>query len=58
MTHRIEVNVKTGEVTQVEYTAEEQAAYDAAVAAQAAAVVTPVAETPTEPVVTPTEPTT
>ena len=57
MTHRIEVNVETGEVTQVEYTPEEQAAYDAAVAAQAAAVVTPVAETPTEPVVTPTEPT-
>ena len=57
MTHRIEVNVETGVTTQVEYTAEEQAAYDAAVAAQAAAVVTPVAETPTEPVVTPTEPT-
>ena len=36
MTHRIEVNVETGEVTQVEYTAEEQAAYDAAVAAQQA----------------------
>jgi len=34
MTHRIVVNVETGEVTQVEYTAEEQAAYDAAVAAQ------------------------
>jgi len=32
MTHRIVVNVETGEVTQVEYTAEEQAAYDAAVA--------------------------
>jgi hypothetical protein len=30
MTHRIVVNVQTGEVTQVEYTAEEQAAYDAA----------------------------
>jgi hypothetical protein len=28
--HRIIVNVQTGEVTQVEYTAEEQAAYDAA----------------------------
>lgn len=38
MTHRIVVNVETGEVTQVEYTPEEQAAYDAAVAAQAAAV--------------------
>lgn len=36
MTHRILVNVQTGETTQVEYTAEEQAAYDAAVAAQAA----------------------
>jgi hypothetical protein len=34
MTHRIVVNVETSEVTQVEYTAEEQAAYDAAVAAQ------------------------
>jgi hypothetical protein len=41
MTHRIVVNVETGEVTQVEYTAEEQAAYDAAVAAQ-------VTEEPTE----------
>jgi 2-oxoglutarate dehydrogenase complex dehydrogenase (E1) component-like enzyme len=30
MTHRIVVNVQTGETTQVEYTAEEQAAYDAA----------------------------
>jgi hypothetical protein len=39
MTHRIVVDVQTGETTQVEYTAEEQAAYDAAVAA----------ETPTEP---------
>ena len=28
--HRIIVNVQTGEVTQVEYTAEEQAAHDAA----------------------------
>jgi hypothetical protein len=34
MTHRIVVNVQTGETTQVEYTAEEQAAYDAAVAQQ------------------------
>jgi urease accessory protein UreH len=34
MTHRIEVNVETGEVTQVEYTPEEQVAHDAAVAAQ------------------------
>ena len=37
MTHRIVVDVQTGEVTQVEYTAEEQAAYDAAVAAEVAA---------------------
>jgi len=36
MTHRIVVNVETGEVAQVEYTPEEQAAYDAAVAEQAA----------------------
>ena len=36
MTHRIVVNVETGEVKQVEYTPEEQAAYDAAVAQQAA----------------------
>jgi hypothetical protein len=34
MTHRIVVDVQTGEVTQVEYTPEEQAEYDAAVAAQ------------------------
>jgi hypothetical protein len=33
MTHRIVVDVQTGTVTQVEYTAEEQAAYDAAIAA-------------------------
>jgi hypothetical protein len=39
MTHRIEVNAQTGEVKQVEYTPEEQAAYDAAVAAQAEAQV-------------------
>ena len=37
--HRIVVDVQTGTVTQVEYTEEEQAAYDAAVAA---------AEAPTE----------
>ena len=36
--HRILVNCETGEVAQVEYTAEEQAAYDAAIAAQAAEV--------------------
>jgi hypothetical protein len=35
MTHRIVVNLQTGEVTQVPYTAEEQAAHDAAVAQQA-----------------------
>jgi len=37
MTHRIEVNVQTGETTIIEYTPEEQAAYDAAVAQQEAA---------------------
>lgn len=37
MTHRIEVNVETGKVIQVEYTLEEQATHDAAVAAQALA---------------------
>jgi hypothetical protein len=62
MTHRIVVNVETGEVTQVEYTPEEQAAHDAAVAAQAAAEAQALAEaqavvTPTEPVVTPSKPT-
>jgi hypothetical protein len=56
MTHRIEVNATTGETKMVEYTADEQAAHDAAVAAQqaaeaAAAVVEPVAAT--EPVVEP-----
>jgi hypothetical protein len=35
MTHRIEVNVETGVTTQVEYTLEEQDAYDAAVKQQA-----------------------
>lgn len=34
--HRIVVNVQTGETTIVEYTPEEQAAHDAAVAAQQA----------------------
>ena len=34
MTHRIVVDLSTGTTTQVEYTAEEQAAYDAAVAAE------------------------
>jgi len=36
MTHRIVVNVETGVTTIVEYTAEEQAIHDAAVAAQVA----------------------
>jgi len=60
MTHRIVVNVETGEVTQVEYTAEEQAIHDAAVAAQVAAETLAEAQaviTPTELVVTPSEPT-
>lgn len=35
MTHRIEVNVETGETKVIEFTPEEQAAYDAAVAEQA-----------------------
>jgi len=47
--HRIVVNVQTGEVTQVEYTAEEQAAYDAAIATQV------VESTPIVTEVTPTE---
>ena len=46
MTHRIVVNVQTGEVAQVEYTAEEQAAYDAAKIANDAAEAVP--EEPTE----------
>jgi hypothetical protein len=37
MTHRTVVNCETGVVTQVEYTAEEQAVHDAAVAQQALA---------------------
>jgi hypothetical protein len=36
MTHRTVVNCETGVVTQVEYTPEEQAIHDAAVAAQQA----------------------
>ena len=32
MTHRTVVNCETGQITQVEYTAEEQAAHDAALA--------------------------
>ena len=50
MTHRIEVNVQTGEVNQIEYTAEEQAEYDAAIAQQQA-------EMPTESDIVPIEPT-
>jgi len=53
MTHRIVVNVETGEVTQVEYTAEEQAIHDAEVAAQVAAEALAEAQA----VVTPSEPT-
>jgi hypothetical protein len=51
MTHRIVVNVETGVTTQVEYTAEEQAVHDAAVAAQALAEAQAavVVETPIEP---------
>lgn len=50
MTHRIVVNVETGEVTQVEYTAEEQAAHDASVAQQAAeAAAAAATPSPTEP---------
>jgi hypothetical protein len=52
MTHRIVVNCETGVSTQVEYTAEEQAAHDAAVVAQAQAQTAAVA-TPTETVVIP-----
>jgi hypothetical protein len=52
MTHRIVVDLQTGVTTQVEYTPEEQAVHDAAVAAQQAAEtpIEPVAETVTEPV--------
>ena len=50
MTHRTVVNCETGVITIVEYTPEEQAIHDAAVAAQAladaAAAATPA---PTEP---------
>jgi hypothetical protein len=51
MTHRIVVDLATGTTTQVEYTAEEQAIYDAAIAAQEAIVV----ETPAEPTIEPTQ---
>ena len=54
MTHRIVVNVQTGKTTIVEYTPEEQAAHDAAVAAQLAeaeaqALAEAAAAAPTEP---------
>jgi len=49
MTHRIVVNVETGITTQVEYTAEEQAIHDAAVAQQAAEAAAVVVTPPTEP---------
>lgn len=42
--HRIVVNCQTGEVTQVELTAEEQAAYEAAIAAYEAAIAAQVVE--------------
>jgi hypothetical protein len=44
MTHRIVVNCATGEVTRVEYTPEEQAAHDAAIAAELAAQEAPATE--------------
>jgi hypothetical protein len=47
MTHRVVVNVETGEVTQVEYTLEEQAAHDAAVVAQQAEAAAAPAPEPT-----------
>jgi hypothetical protein len=51
MTHRTVVNCETGVVSQVEYTVEEQAVHDAAVAAQAEALALAAAVvTPTEPV--------
>lgn len=53
MTHRIVVDVQTGEVAQVEYTPEEQAEYDAAVAAQQVAELT---AQPTEPAQEETQP--
>ncbi len=54
MTHRIVVNVETGVTSIVEYTPEEQAIHDAAVAAAEAqaladAAAAAVVETPTEP---------
>jgi hypothetical protein len=54
MTHRIVVNVETGVTSIVEYTAEEQAVHDAAVAAQAEAQA--LADAAVVPEATPTEP--
>ena len=57
MTHRIVVNVETGVTSIVEYTVEEQAIHDAAVAAEAQALAdAAAAETPAPVVETPTEP--
>jgi hypothetical protein len=47
MTHRIEINVETGEQVKVEYTPEEQVAHDAAVAAQQAEAAAAPAPEPT-----------
>ena len=47
MTHRIVVNCETGVTTIVQYTAEEQAIHDAAVAAQAEAQALAEAQQPT-----------
>jgi len=57
MTHRIEVNATTGETKMVEYTADEQAAHDAAVAAQQAAEAAAAAVVPEVVVETPLTPT-
>ena len=54
MTHRIVVNVETGVTSIVEYTPEEQAAHDAAVAAQVEAEAQALAEAEATPA--PTEP--
>jgi hypothetical protein len=56
MTHRIVVNVETGVTSIVEYTAEEQAIHDAAVAAEAQALADAAAATPAPVVETPIEP--
>jgi hypothetical protein len=58
MTHRIVVNVETGVTSIVEYTPEEQAIHDAAVAAQAAAEAQALADAQAAAVATPapTEP--